>query len=113
MQGIRPEKALFTSDNPIAELGINDAQVLEVPVSSMTKAALAESGLDLKSVMKCRNIFTLGLVCWLFDRPLESALRMLRNKFAKNRPSTKQTPEYSARATTTDTTSTRQYRHTA
>lgn len=77
------KKALFTSDNPIAELGINDAQVLEVPVSSMTKAALAESGLDLKSVMKCRNIFTLGLVCWLFDRPLESALRMLRNKFAK------------------------------
>ncbi len=76
------KKALFTSDNPIAELGINDAQVLEVPVSSMTKAALAESGLDLKSVMKCRNIFTLGLVCWLFDRPLESALRMLRNKFA-------------------------------
>ncbi len=77
------KKALFTSDNPIAELGINDAQVLEVPVSSMTKAALAESGLDLKSVMKCRNIFALGLVCWLFDRPLESALRMLRNKFAK------------------------------
>ena len=77
------KKALFTSDNPIAELGINDAQVLEVPVSSMTKAALAESGLDLKSVMKCRNIFTLGLVCWLFDRPLESALRMLRTKFAK------------------------------
>ena len=77
------KKALFTSDNPIAELGINDAQVLEGPVSSMTKAALAESGLDLKSVMKCRNIFTLGLVCWLFDRPLESALRMLRNKFAK------------------------------
>ena len=77
------KKALFTSDNPIAELGINDAQVLEVPVSSMTKAALAESGLDLKSVMKWRKNFTLGLGCWPFDRPLESALRMLRNKFAK------------------------------
>ncbi len=49
----------------------------------MTKAALAESGLDNKSILKCRNIFALGLVCWLFDRPLEGALRMLKGKFAK------------------------------
>jgi 2-oxoglutarate ferredoxin oxidoreductase subunit alpha len=39
--------------------------------------------MDVKSVMKCRNIFTLGLVCWLFDRPVESAMAMLRSKFAK------------------------------
>ncbi|MDE5913657.1 MAG: 2-oxoacid:acceptor oxidoreductase family protein, partial [Muribaculaceae bacterium] len=77
------KKALFTTDNPVEELGIRHAQVLEVPVTTMTKAALAESGLDLKSMMKCRNIFALGLVCWLFDRPLESALRMLRNKFGR------------------------------
>ncbi len=76
------KKALFETDEPFKELGIN-AQVLEVPVTSMTKAALAESGLDNKSVLKCRNIFALGLVCWLFDRPLESALRHLKNKFAK------------------------------
>ena len=76
------DKALFTTDDPFTELGIT-AQVLEVPVTSMTKNALAESGLDNKSVMKCRNIFALGLVCWLFDRPVESALHHLRNKFAK------------------------------
>lgn len=49
----------------------------------MVKNALAESGLDLKSMLRCRNIFALGLVCWLFDRPLESALHLLKNKFAK------------------------------
>lgn len=76
------KKAQFTTDDPFTELDIK-AQVLEVPVTSMTKAALAESGLDNKSILKCRNIFALGLVCWLFDRPLESAMRMLRNKFAK------------------------------
>ncbi len=76
------KKAQFTTDDPFKELDIK-AQVLEVPVTSMTKAALAESGLDNKSILKCRNIFALGLVCWLFDRPLESAMRMLRNKFAK------------------------------
>ena len=76
------KKALFETDQPFKELGIT-AQVVEVPVTSMTKAALAESGLDNKSVLKCRNIFALGLVCWLFDRPLESALQHLKNKFAK------------------------------
>ncbi len=76
------KKALFETDDPFKELGIT-AQVVEVPVTSMTKAALAESGLDNKSVLKCRNIFALGLVCWLFDRPLESALQHLKTKFAK------------------------------
>ncbi len=76
------KKAAYTTSDPVAELGIK-AQVVEVPVTSMTKAALADSGLDNKSMLKCRNIFALGLVCWLFDRPLEAALRHLRNKFAK------------------------------
>lgn len=76
------KKALFTTDDPIKELNIT-AQVVEVPITSMTKAALADSGMDNKAILKCRNIFALGLVCWLFDRPLDGALRMLKNKFAK------------------------------
>ncbi len=76
------KKALFSTDNPFKELGIT-SQVVEVPVTAMTKAALADSGLDNKSVLKCRNIFALGLVCWLFDRPLESAMHHLKTKFAK------------------------------
>ena len=76
------KKAQYTTDNPFEELGIK-AQIVEVPVTTMTKAALAESGLDNKSVLKCRNIFVLGLVCWLFDRPLEGALKHLKKKFAK------------------------------
>ena len=76
------DKALFTTDDPYKELGIS-AQIVEVPVTSMTKAALAESGMDNKSILKCRNIFALGLVCWLFDRPLDAARHMLLNKFAK------------------------------
>ena len=85
IDAFKPEglkKALFQTEDPIKELGIT-AQVVEVPVTTMTKAALADSGMDNKAVLKCRNIFALGLVCWLFDRPLENALRMLKNKFAK------------------------------
>ena len=76
------KKALFETLDPFKELDIK-AQVVEVPVTTMTKAALADSGLDNKSILKCRNIFALGLVCWLFDRPLEGALKMLKGKFAK------------------------------
>ena len=75
-------KALFATDNPFKELDM-DAQVVEVPVTTLTKAALADSGMDNKSILKCRNIFALGLVCWLFDRPLEAAVNMLRGKFGK------------------------------
>lgn len=76
------KKALYKTDNPIKELGIN-AQVVEVPITTLTKAALADSGLDNKAQLKCRNFFALGLVCWLFDRPLDSVLHFLRRKFAK------------------------------
>lgn len=75
-------KALYATDDPIRELGIS-AQVLDVPVTSMTKTALADSGLDNKSIIKCRNFFALGLVCWLFDRPMKSVEHFLRKKFAK------------------------------
>ena len=76
------EKALFTTDDPYTEIGLK-AQVVEVPMTSMVKAALADSGMDFKSQMKCRNMFALGLVCWLFTTPINGALRVLKNKFAK------------------------------
>ncbi|MBO4943745.1 MAG: 2-oxoacid:acceptor oxidoreductase subunit alpha [Muribaculaceae bacterium] len=76
------KKAEFKTDDPFTELDIK-AQILEVPVTSLTKAALADSGLDNKSILKCRNIFCLGLVCWLFDRPLASAVAFLKRKFAR------------------------------
>jgi 2-oxoglutarate ferredoxin oxidoreductase subunit alpha len=76
------KKALYVTNDAFKELGIT-SQVLDVPVTSMTKSALADSGMDNKSVLKCRNIFALGLICWLFDRPLEAAEHHLKTKFAK------------------------------
>ncbi len=77
-------KAEYTTDDPYTEIGLK-AQVVEVPMTSMVKAALEGTGMDLKSVLKCRNMFALGLVCWLFNMPLESAIHFLKNKFA-NKP---------------------------
>lgn len=76
------KKAEYQTLDPVGELGIK-CEVLTVGITSQTKSALEGSDLDLKSVMKCRNVFALGLMCWLFDRPLEGARQMLRVKFAK------------------------------
>jgi 2-oxoglutarate ferredoxin oxidoreductase subunit alpha len=76
-------KAEFTTDDPFTELGLTAVQTIAAPISTMVRDGLAEFGLDNKSALRCKNMFTLGLACWLFDRPLENAMLMLQNKFAK------------------------------
>ena len=76
------EKAAFKTDNPIEEMGIKN-DVIAAPISQMVKDCLADSGMDNKAMLKCRNMFALGLVCWLFNRDLTIAENFLREKFAK------------------------------
>lgn len=77
-------KAKFETEDPFVELGISDAvQIVGVPITESTKESLADSGMDAKSIARCRNIFVLGLIFWLFNRPIEKAVEMLTSKFAK------------------------------
>lgn len=76
------EKAAFKTDNPIEEMGIKQ-DVIAVPISQMVKDCLADTGMDNKVMMKCRNMFALGLVFWLFHRDRHAAANYLREKFAK------------------------------
>ncbi|MFR9166893.1 MAG: 2-oxoacid:acceptor oxidoreductase subunit alpha [Dysgonomonas sp.] len=78
------EKAQFATDNPFDELSLNNATVLEIPITTLTKTSLENIDLDQKSKVRCKNMFALGLVCWLLDRPLDVASHMLSAKFAKN-----------------------------
>ena len=77
------KKAEYTTDDPIAELGIDPEHIMLVPMTTILKATLADSGMDQKAMMKCKNMLALGIVCWLFDRPVESVLHKIKNKFAK------------------------------
>ena len=77
------KKAQFETDDPITELGIDPKRVMLVPMTTLLKHTLDGSGMDQKAIMKCKNMLALGLICWLFDRPLESVLRKLEKKFAK------------------------------
>ena len=78
------EKAQYHTDNPFVELGIPESvQIVPVALTTLTKEALKDSGMDNKSMLKSRNMFALGLVCWLFDEPMDKAIRLLEEKFVK------------------------------
>ena len=78
------EKAQYHTDNPFTELGIPESvQIVPVTLTTLTKEALKESGMDNKSILKCRNMFALGLIYWLFDEPMEKAIHLLEDKFKK------------------------------
>ena len=103
------EKAQFKSDDYLAEMEIDEDRVIACPMTQMVKQALqappsapegatidgktneapsgavggASGALDNKTVLKTRNMFALGLVCWLFDRDLNLVANFLKEKFAK------------------------------
>lgn len=77
------QKAAFGSEDYLGEMGIDPDRVIACPLTTMVKDCLKDSGMDVKSILKCRNMFALGLVCWLFDRDLDIAFNFLREKFAK------------------------------
>lgn len=77
------KKANFETDNPFAECKLDDFYKVAVPVTSLTKESLKEFGLDNKSVLRSKNMFALGLICWMFGRPLDYIEEFIKNKFAK------------------------------
>jgi len=77
------QKAQFNSEDYLAEMNIDPDRVVACPLTTMVKDCLKDSGMDVKSILKCRNMFALGLVCWLFDRDLQIAFNFLKEKFAK------------------------------
>lgn len=76
------EKAKFTLENPFSELGIKN-EVVSAAITTMCKESLKDSGLDNKSILRTKNMFALGLVCWLFHRDVKVGEKILREKFAK------------------------------
>lgn len=76
-------KAQFKSDDYLGEMGIDADRVVACPITQMVKDCLADSGMDNKAVLKCRNMFALGIVCWLFNRDLTLVANFLHEKFAR------------------------------
>ena len=77
------KKAEFKTQDYLGEMGIDPDRVIACPMTTMVKDCLADTGMDNKSILKCRNMFALGLVCWLYDRDLSIAFNFLEEKFAR------------------------------
>ena len=77
------QKANFVTNDPFTECNLLDYSLIPVPITSLTRESLKDFGLDNKSVIRSKNMFALGLVCWMFNRPLNYIEEYLTTKFAK------------------------------
>ena len=80
------QKAGFTTDNPFEELGVEDRAIIAAPITSLTQESLKNSGMDAKSILKCKNMFTLGMACYIYSRPLDYVHSYLEKRFSKKHP---------------------------
>ncbi len=76
------EKAAYTSD-PLSSESLGGRQLIELPITTQTIAALSASGIGKKDQSRCKNFFALGVLFWLYDQPVSHTIRYLENKFAK------------------------------
>jgi 2-oxoglutarate/2-oxoacid ferredoxin oxidoreductase subunit alpha len=76
-------KAAYTA-NPLEDGSLSSYRVIEVPITNMNSRALKDSGLNTKQIDRSKNFFALGLMFWLYERPLEPTLRWIEQKFSKN-----------------------------
>ncbi len=77
------KKAAY-DQNPLEDGSLSGYRVIRVPISSMNARALKDSGLDTRQIDRAKNFFALGLMFWLYERPLEPTLRWIEEKFGKN-----------------------------
>ncbi len=70
--------------NPLKDGSLAGYDVKEIDVTKITRAALADSGLGTKEIDRCKNMFVLGLLYWMYHRPIENTIEFITSKFKKN-----------------------------
>ncbi|MFP4620811.1 MAG: 2-oxoacid:acceptor oxidoreductase subunit alpha [Bacteroidales bacterium] len=82
-RGLR--KAGYETNDPVKEDHLEGFNVIKAPITTLTKESLKNLDLDQKSILRSKNMFALGMVYWLFERPLKYTERFFERKF-KNQP---------------------------
>ncbi len=70
--------------NPLEDGTLDGFNVVQVPLSKLTAIALEDSGLGAKEIARCKNFFALGMMYWLYSRPIEPTLEWIKVKFKSN-----------------------------
>jgi 2-oxoglutarate ferredoxin oxidoreductase subunit alpha len=76
------EKAGYEA-SPLDDNSFEGFNIIQAPITKLTRETLKDSSLDGKSVGRSKNMFALGIVYWMFNRPMEQTEKFLQNKFAK------------------------------
>ena len=72
--------------NPLDDEKLNgNYQLFKVPITRLNNETLAKSGLSAKEIDRCKNMYALGIVYWLFDRPLDTTIKYLDTYFSKKK----------------------------
>lgn len=72
--------------NPLTDGSLSDYQLIALNISQLVNAALADTGFSVREKERMKNMFVLGLLAWLFDRPLEALEQLVTAKFAAHNP---------------------------
>ena len=78
------EKAKLKTEDPFNECNLQDYIKVPVPITSLTREALKDLDIDNKSILRSKNMFALGLICWVFSKPLDYIEKFIKRKFAKS-----------------------------
>ena len=78
------EKAGYKTNDPFSESNLSGMRNIAVPITSLTREGLKDFGLDNKSILRSKNMFALGMVCWMFKRSLAHIEESIRRRFGKN-----------------------------
>jgi len=71
-------------NNPLEDGSLKGYKIYHIPINKLNREAVSQVKLSPREADRCKNFFALGLVYWLYERPLEPTLRWIRDKFAKN-----------------------------
>lgn len=70
-------------NNPLEDGTLSKYTVIEIDITKLTKESLSDSDLSYKDIERAKNMFVLGLLYWMYNRPLDSTIKFLETKFAK------------------------------
>ncbi|MBW3594318.1 MAG: 2-oxoacid:acceptor oxidoreductase subunit alpha [Actinobacteria bacterium] len=76
------EKVGYT-ENPLTDGSLAGFQVYEIPMTTMTVESVKDTGVNKKEAERSKNMFALGVISWMYSRPLEPTIAWLEKKFAK------------------------------
>lgn len=76
-------RAGFKTLDPVEEMKLADYHILFSPITTLTKESLKDSEMDNKSILRCKNMFALGMVYYMFDRPMDHTMAYFDKKFGK------------------------------